>query len=137
MLSDYRLEDPRDTASFTGTLVMLGEALRQAPHATVTVYRMRPGARGARRTVSESRGTLEDGFLQGPTELAGGGYAYPGDTAFKMNDRPTIQLHRFDLSYTKRGPIKAYAVPLLAIHIPPHLAKEWLVQLQAGQVDAN
>lgn len=113
-------------------LVTLGEALRQAPETMVAVYRMRPNASGSQRTVSTS-GTLEKGFQQGPTRLAGGGRNYPGDSAFAMNDRPTIQLHRFDLSYTDRGPIEAAAVPLLAIHIPPHLAKEWLVQLQAGQ----
>jgi hypothetical protein len=132
MLADYKLEDPRDTAQFTGMLVTLGEALRQAPETMVAVYRMRPNASGSRRTVSMS-GSLEKGFQQGPTRLAGGGRNYPGDSAFAMDDRPTIQLHRFDLSYTDRGPIEAAAVPLLAIHIPPHLAKEWLVQLQAGQ----
>ena len=54
---------------------------------------MRPGARGARRTVSAS-GTLEDGFQQGPTRVAGGGYTYPGDSAFSMDDRPPIQIQR-------------------------------------------
>jgi hypothetical protein len=132
MLSEYRLEDPRDTAHFTGMLVTLGEALRRNADTAVAVYRMRPNASGSRRTVSEF-GNLEKGFQQGPTRLAGGGRNYPGDSAFAMDDRPTIQLHRFDLSYTDRGPIEAAAVPLLAIHIPPHLAKEWLVQLQAGQ----
>lgn len=136
MLSDYRLEDPRDTANFTGTLVMLGEALRQAPDATVAVYRMRPGARGARRIVSAS-GTLEKGFQQGPTRLAGGGYAYPGDTVFAMNDRPTIQIHQFDLARSDGGAVEARAAPLMAIRIPAELAREWLVQLQAGQDDAT
>lgn len=136
MLSEYRLEDPRDTATFTGTLVMLGEALRQAADTPVAVYRMRPGAQGGRRTVSAS-GTLEDGFQQGPTRVAGGGYTYPGDAAFQMSDRPTIQLHRFDLSRAEGEVIQARAAPLLAIHIPPNLAKEWLVQLQAGQVNAG
>lgn len=136
MLAEYRLEDPRDTAQFTGMLVTLGEALRQAPDTVVAVYRMRPNASGSRRTISAS-GTLEKGFLQGPTRLARGGVNYPGDTAFNMNDRPTIQLHRFDLSYTDQGPIEASSAPLLATHIPSHLAREWLVQLQAGQVDAD
>lgn len=135
MLSEYRLEDPRDTASFTGTLVMLGEALRETPDTTVALYRMRPEAREARRTVSAS-GTLEDGFQQGPTRLAGGGYNYPGDAVFAMNDRPTIQFHRFDLSRSQSGPIEARSVPLLAIQIPAHLARQWLVQLQPSQVGA-
>jgi len=136
MLAEYRLEDPRDTAQFTGMLVTLGEALRKAPGTVVAVYRMRPNAIGSRRTVSES-GTLENGFQQGQTRRAGGVITYPGDAAFSMNDRPTIQLHHFDLSDSEGGPIKAPAAPLLAMHIPRRLAQEWLVQLQAGQVDAN
>lgn len=54
MLAEYRLEDPRDTAQFTGMLVTLGEALRLAPDTVVAVYRMRPNAIGSRRTISES-----------------------------------------------------------------------------------
>jgi hypothetical protein len=37
MLVDYRLEDPRDTASFTGLLITLAEGLRQDPNATAAV----------------------------------------------------------------------------------------------------
>ena len=47
MLVDYRLEDPRDTASITGILVALGEALRNDEEAKAAsiVCGQRPGAR--------------------------------------------------------------------------------------------
>lgn len=132
-LVEYRLEDPRDTAAFTGILITLGEALRQFPDTKVAIYQMRPNAKTSfRRTVSDE-GTLEDGFQQGRTALSGGGTAYPGDAAFQMPDRPTIQLHRYDLIETDDGPPSAKAAPLLAIHIPAALARAWLVQIQAGQ----
>ena len=131
MLVDYRFEDPRDTASFTGILVALGEALRSDPDARAAVYRMRPGATGVERTVS-AQGTLEDGFQQGRTALAGGGTAYPGDAFFRATDRLSVQLHSYNL-LLQDGMIGAKAAPLLAIYIPSALAKDWLVQIQAGQ----
>lgn len=131
MLVDYRLEDPRDTAAFTGILVALGEALRGDPDARAAVYRMRPKVKGGQRTVSP-QGTLEDGFQQGRTALSGGGTAYPGDAFFKASDRLSVQLHRYDLTYAG-GSVCAAAAPLLAIHIPAALAKSWLVQIQGGQ----
>lgn len=130
MLVDYRLEDARDTGTFTGILIALGEQLRRNPNAKAAVYRMRPNATGTRREVSVD-GTLDDGFQQGRTRTAGGGFTYPGDAFFKANDRMSIQLHTYDL--TRGDKRVASAAPLVAIHIPPALAKEWLVQIQSGQ----
>lgn len=131
MLVDYRFEDPRDTESFTGVLVALGELLHGNADATAAVYQMRPKATGVRRTVS-GEGKLEDGFQQGRTALADGGTAYPGDAFFKVAERLSLQLHRYDLVLGD-GTVAAHAAPLLAIHIPASLAKNWLVQLQRGQ----
>jgi len=131
MLVEYRLEDPKDTAVFTGILVALGEATAQNPDATATVYRMRPHAAGVSRSTAD--GLLADGFQQGRTALAGGGTAYPGDAIFHADNQLTIQLHRYDLTRVRNGPVFLPAVPLIAIYIPPPLARAWLVQLQAGQ----
>lgn len=130
MLVDYRLEDPRDTGGFTGILIALGEALRRNPNAKVAVYRMRPAAAGVRRGVSQE-GTLDDGFQQGQTKTTKG-VTYPGDAFFKAVDRVSIQLHSYDLTLGTKTVAKA--APLVAIHIPRALAKEWLVQVQAGQL---
>ena len=132
MLSDYLFEDARDTASFTGILVALGEAVLAKSDATASVYRMRPDAKAGRRTVTPE-GTLEDGFQQGRTALVGGGTAYPGDLVFKAADEFSIQLHAYDLVRGDDRKVVAEAAPLLAVHIPPRLAKAWLVQLQSGQ----
>ena len=131
MLVDYRLEEPRDTESFTGILATLGEAIYTDPDAKAAVYRMRPKAIGVRRTVSPE-GTLDDGFQQGQTALAGGGMSYPGDAFFKSDDRLSIQLHRYDL-LRDDGTVAERAVPLLAIYVPPALVRNWLIQIQRGQ----
>lgn len=128
MLVDYRCEDPRDTASFTGLLISLGEAARRDPHASAALHRMRPHA-GGHRSVSDD-GAIEN-FQQGRTATAGGGVGYPGDDFFKAPDRLSVQLHAYDL--TLDGKIIAKAAPLIAFHIPAELAKAWLVQIQDGQ----
>lgn len=134
MLVEYRLEDAKDTATFTGILVALGEVLSQDPNASAVVYRMRPKAKSVRTAAG---GLLAEGFQQGRTALSGGGTAYPGDNVFKDDRRLTLQLHTYDLTHVKDGPVVVRAAPLIAIHIPSALARAWLVQVQAGQVNAG
>ncbi|MEZ6012773.1 MAG: Z1 domain-containing protein [Hyphomonas sp.] len=130
-LVQYRFEDPRDTASFTGLLVTFGEAIRQNPNATASVYRMRPKAT-AKRTIDPADGTIEN-FQQGRTELQGGGVAYPGDGHFKAQNAVTLHINFFDLLLSAGAKPIATDAPLLAIHIPTSLAKDWLIQFQTGQ----
>ena len=124
-LTDYQLEDPRDTAAFTLMVLTLGEVLRRDPGLTATVYRMRPTA-GGRRDINDD-GTIEN-FLQGRTDRAGG---YPGDTFFQQPRQLSMQLHAYDLRQSKR--VVANAAPLVVFHVPPALARNWLIQVQSGQ----
>jgi len=124
-LAEYKLEDPRDTASFTGILLTLGEALRSNPNITATIYKMRPTA-GGRRDIKDD-GTIEN-FLQGRTDRPGG---YPGDTFYHQPNQMTLQLHAYDLR--QNGKIVAKAAPLVVFHVPSALARDWLIQVQAGQ----
>jgi Z1 domain len=124
-LTDYQLEDPRDTANFTGLLVTLGEALRKDQSLTATVYRMRPAATG-QRDINDD-GTI-DNFLQGRTDRPGG---YPGDTFYSQPNQLSFQLHAYDLR--QDGTIVARSAPLIVFHVPQALARNWLVQVQTGQ----
>jgi hypothetical protein len=124
-LVEYRFEDPRDTAAFTGLLVTIGEAFRRDPALTAAVYKMRPEASG-RRDIN-ANGTIEN-FLQGRTDRPGG---YPGDTFFQKPDRLSVQLHSYDLRISKK--VVATAAPLIVFYVPPNLARDWLIQVQAGQ----
>lgn len=125
---DYRFEDPRDTENFTGLLVTLGEVIRKKPNITATVYRMRPKEVGERSIAND--GSIAN-YLQGRTATASGGVSYPGDTFFKSSTDLTVQLHSFDLKQGTK--IVAKAAPLVVVHVPPDLAKQWLVQIQQGQ----
>ncbi|MGX1360739.1 Z1 domain-containing protein [Bradyrhizobium elkanii] len=129
VLIDYGFEDPRDTATFTGLLITLAEGLRQDPNATVTIYRMRPGAPGSREVKNDS-GEIEN-FQQGRTATAGGGQSYPGDAFFMAGDRVSLQIHVYDLTLNKKP--FAQSVPLITVHVPAALAADWLVQVQRGQ----
>jgi hypothetical protein len=134
-LLDYRLEDPRDTASFTGLLITLAEGLRQDPNATAAVYRMRPRAPMGSREVRNNSGEI-DQFQQGPTRTAGGGQSYPGDAFFKAPDKISLQIHLYDLTVNGGRPF-ASGVPLITVNVPATLAAAWLVQVQAGQQGAS
>jgi len=127
-LSDYRFEEPRDTAAFTGLLITIAEALRNDASLTATVYKMRPQAVGGRRDIYDD-GTI-DNFLQGRTDRPGG---YPGDTFYQQPDKLTLQIHSYDLRLKKNGKVLANAAPLIAVHVPPALARDWLFQVQRGQ----
>lgn len=125
MLTDYQLEEPRDTAAFTGLLVTLVEALRQDANLTAAVYRMRPTAR-LYRSINDD-GTI-DNFLQGRTDRTGG---YPGDTFYQQPNQLSVQLHAYDLR--QNGSTVAVFAPLLVFHVPSALARSWLIQVQNGQ----
>ena len=131
-LVEYQVEDPRDTAAFTGLLVSLGEVLKIDPDATAAVYRMRPRWAGGRAIAMG--GTIAN-FQQGPTKTARGVFTYPGDSSFKDPNKLSLQLHSLDLRMGKKGqgPTVAKNAPLIAFHVPAHLAKTWLVQIQSGQ----
>jgi hypothetical protein len=125
-LTEYRFEDPRDTAAFTGLLITVAEAYRNDTSLTATVYRMRPKAIGGHRDINTD-GTIEN-FLQGRTDRPGG---YPGDTFYQQQNELTLQLHSYDLRQKKVTVAKA--APLIVAHVPPALARNWLVQVQRGQ----
>ena len=125
-LVDYRAEDPRDTAAFTGLLVTASEALRRNPTLSATVYLMRPNATDGRRKIAQD-GTIEN-FMQGRTDKPGG---YPGDTFYQQPNQLTVQLHRYDLTIAQT--VVATRAPLLVLHVPTALARNWLFQAQANQ----
>ncbi|MBS4082905.1 MAG: hypothetical protein KGZ73_05090 [Rhizobiales bacterium] len=127
ILTEYLFDEPRDTAAFTGLLITIAEALRNNRDLTATVYKMRPKA-GGRRDIYED-GTI-DNFLQGRTDRAGG---YPGDTFYQQPDKLSLQLHSYDLRSKKGSKILASAAPLIAVHVPASLARDWLFQFQSGQ----
>ena len=107
-------------------MVTIAEAYRNDSSLTAAVYRMRPKATGGHRDIN-AHGTIEN-FLQGRTDRPGG---YPGDTFFQQANQLTLQLHAYDLRQKKK--VVAKAAPLIVVHVPPALARNWLIQVQRGQ----
>lgn len=135
VLDEYRYEDVRDTAAFTGLLIAIAEGLRQNEHATASVYHMRPTVVAKRGLMSDGRSI--DNFQQGRTATAKGGVTYPGDAFFASADQLTLQVHFAKLTVTDattgRETTAAERAPLLTVYLPDQLAKAWLVQVQRGQ----
>jgi hypothetical protein len=45
----------------------------------------------------------------------------------------TVQLHSYDLRLRQNKKVVATAAPLMVVHVPPALARDWLIQIQRGQ----
>ena len=107
----------------------------QYPAETVRLYKMRPDYPAAQRGVDTSgrMGSIRR-LLQGPTR-SGGGYSYPGDLAFRDEDRVTVQLHTINLTEKQdnQDVIVARSVPTIAIWVPQRMSLDWITQDQQGR----
>jgi hypothetical protein len=121
----FRVTGAADTRDFIGVLLQLSEALRAHPGEPCTVYEMSPEY--ARQRATDQNGRINELF-QGATRLAGGGYGYRGDSAYRDDDVVSVQLHRLDLR--QGGVIVAERVPVIAIWVPQRLAMDWVAQDQ-------
>lgn len=121
----FRVTGAADTRDFIGVLLQLSEALRAHPGEPCTVYEMSPEY--ARQRATDQNGRINELF-QGATRLAGGGYGYLGDSAYRDDDVVSVQLHRLDLR--QGGVAVAERVPVIAIWVPQRLAMDWVAQDQ-------
>lgn len=131
LLVAYRVSDASDTQEMTGLLLQLSKALERDPDETAAVYRMRPAYQGARDVDSNGRITSIRRLFQGPTRVRGDGgqtYSYPGDMAFRDDDRVSVQIHHYDLKQADQ--IIAHNMPVIAVWVPRRMSLDWLVQHQ-------
>lgn len=123
-LVDYRLPDARDTVAFTGVKLQLGELLRADPSLTVTVYNMRPDFVPEDGREVDENGRFASNFL--PGRSGAGPEAYPGDRHFRSEEGITLQLHH--LALNRQGVRLVDSAPMIAVHVPPDLTSEWIIQ---------
>lgn len=126
LIVPFRVTGAADTRELTGVMVQLSEALAENPEELCTVFEMSPEY--PRQRAVDENGRINELF-QGATRLAGGGYGYPGDTAFRDNNVVTVQLHHLDLK--QGGDVITQRVPVLAIWVPSRLAISWVAQHQS------
>ena len=130
LLVAYRISDAADTQNITGLLLQLSKALELDPGETADVYRMRPRYLGEREVDATGRIGSVRRLFQGPTRTGGrnGKYSYPGDMAFRPDDRVAVQIHRYNLRRNKQ--VIAEDRPVIAVWVPCRMGLDWLVQNQ-------
>ena len=133
LLADYRISDAADTRELIGLILQLTKALEQDPNDTAVVYKMRPAYQGVRDVDANGRITSIRRLFQGPTRVRGDGgqtYSYPGDMAFRDDDRVAVQIHHYNLKRDEQ--IIAHNMPVIAVWVPRRMSLDWLVQHQPG-----
>ncbi len=133
LLVGYRISDAADSREMTGLVLQLTKAQEQDPNETAVVYRMRPAYQGVRDVDANGRITSIRRLFQGPTRVRGDGgqtYSYPGDVAFRDDDRVAVQIHHYDLKHDDQ--VIAHNMPVIAVWVPRRMSLDWLVQNQPG-----
>lgn len=125
LIVSLRVTGASDTNNFIGVMLQLSLALEANEHEPCTIFQMSPGF--PRRRAIGPDGKINELF-QGPTRVAPGVYSYPGDAAFRDDDRVTIQIHSLNLG--QRDATVAEDVPVIAIWLPRRLAIDWVTQHQ-------
>lgn len=132
LITQFRVRDPIDSQRLIGVLVQLAAVLEDGNDEPCSIYEMSAG--DARERGVDAEGRITTNLFQGaapstPKEQQGS--IYPGDFNIHAPDNVSIQIH--NLSPTRGDKQVADNVPVIAIWIPPRLAKPWLVQTQPTQ----
>lgn len=128
LIVPFRVTGASDSRNFVGLMLQISRALENNGDEQCSVYQVSPEF--ARSRAIDPNGRINELF-QGATRVAGGGYSYPGDTAFRDEDTVTIQLHRLNLR--RNDETVAVDVPVIAIWIPRRLELDWVSQHQPEQ----
>jgi hypothetical protein len=128
LIVPFRVTGAADSRSLVGVMLQLSKALEDNGDERCTVYQVSP--QFARSRAIDANGKINELF-QGATRLVGGGYSYPGDSAFRDDDIVTIQFHNLQLR--RNESVVVENVPVIAIWIPRRMELEWVSQHQPVQ----
>lgn len=123
LLLDWKIPDGVDSAGRAVTMLQLQHAVEADPGLSVVCYLMRPALKdqgGSRRQVTDT-GRIENVF-QGRSQH------YPGDRYLERPDQIVVQLHSIQLM--SGDTVKGHNVPVLALHIPQRVARDWLTEVR-------
>jgi hypothetical protein len=126
LLAEMIYPDERDSLNHTLLLLQLERLLEKDPNQRCDFFLMSEAGDHRRRKLPDDpeKEARIEGFFQGRNERTG----YPGAATLKSNIRPTIQVHRYDL--TRAGEIVVEDVPIVAVHLPPKLRADVIIQPQ-------
>lgn len=128
LIVPFRVTGAADSRSLVGVMLQLSKALEDNGDEQCTIYQVSPEF--ARSRAIDANGKINELF-QGATRLAGGGYSYPGDSAFRDDDTVTIQFHTLQLR--RNDSVLVENVPVIAIWIPRRMELAWVSQHQPNQ----
>lgn len=130
LIVPFRVTGAADSRNLVGLMLQLSKALEDNGGEQCTVYHVSPEF--PRSRAIDANGKINELF-QGATQLAGGGYSYPGDAAFRDDDTVTVQFHTLRLR--RDNAVIVENVPVIAIWVPKRLALAWVSQHQQEQDD--
>lgn len=128
LIVPFRVTGAADSRSLVGVMLQLSKALEENGDEQCTIYQVSPEF--TRSRAIDANGKINELF-QGATRLAGGGYSYPGDSAFRDDDTVTIQFHNLQLR--RNDDVVVENVPVIAIWIPRRMELAWVSQHQPDQ----
>jgi len=122
LLLQWKISDGVDSAGRAVAMLQLQHALEASPDLTAVCYLMRPALKsegGSRRQITAS-GRIDNVF-QGRSQN------YPGDRYLDDDSVIVAQLHSIKMMADKV--VQALNVPVLALHIPLRIARDWLAEV--------
>jgi len=124
LLAQMIYPEEGDSLNLTLLLLQLERLLESDPAQTCDLYLMsEAGDHRYRKLHRERNDRIRlEGFFQGRNEPTG----YPGAAEIRSAVRPTIQIHRYDL--TLDGEPVAQDVPIVAVHLPRRLQAPMIFQ---------
>lgn len=122
ILLEWQMTDGVDSARRAVTMLQLQDALERHPDLQATVYLMRPelAEKGGSRRQVLPNGRIENVFQ-------GRSGNYPGDRELSPAEDVVVQLHIIKM--VERDSVIRENVPVLAIHIPSSIARDWLAEV--------
>jgi hypothetical protein len=122
LLLEWQMTDGLDSARRAVTMLQLQHALERELDLQATVYVMRPrmGGQGGSRRQVLANGRIENVFQ-------GRSGNYPGDRELSPKEDVVVQLHSIKIMDGES--LLGENVPVLAIHIPLAIARDWLAEV--------
>lgn len=124
ILVEWSVSDRIDSARLSAVNLQFGRLLETHPDSTLSVFIMRPhlvAAGGSKRNCSAD-GTI-DNVLEGRRSN------YPGDRRVCGPEEIVLQLHSVRM-VTGDGRELGRNVPVLAVHVPAAVSKDWLAEVR-------
>jgi len=131
LLVSMRFPSPHDSQQYLSLLLVMRRIIEDTPDTLATVFLMSSGLERERTVDEHDRLPV---LFQGANPVAPPsqrGSIYPGDDAIRAASGVTVQIHMLTVKRPD-GTVVTAGVPTLAIHIPPNLSSDLLVQPQGG-----